>query len=159
MKRIGLVFSKGAFAEMLDSIDRDNKDLQEFTHENEDLGHVRQRRRGRCPHESLQLVRKYARSLYEVLVTGASWSCKCQNIHVVSLQLETRPGKAEIEAGRNTQSPTFRVLLSGPKMASLSEESRTTVPGEWREFDIRPFEVRIVEEKPSDIVNGSAQSR
>ena len=147
---MSLVLSKGVFNDILDAIDRDNKELQELTHENEDLAPRRQRRRTKCPHETLKLIRRYARSLYNVLVTDRSWSCHCKDDHAVSLQLKTRPPKADSKL----EEDPFRIILS--RSTNMSRGSNVKSSGwDWRVLEVTTFEVKQEETDATSVLPAS----
>ena len=166
MKRLDLVFFRGAYNEMQNKIDRANKELLEFTHENKDLEPIRRRRRSRCPQESFRLIMKHATSLYNVFVTGRAWSCRCMKHHTASLRLEPRPRRLEIAGAAMAQQPTFRVRLSTPVIPFQSQNGkRERLCYEWREVEVQPFETESgADEKPRSLEssassNGSKTSR
>ena len=141
MKKIGLIFSKGTFTEMLDNIDSCNRELQELTRQNEELGPVRQRRRMKCPHERLMQTRKYAKSLFNVLVTGTLWACSCRDDHMVNLQLQPRPSRPHVAHENREQSPIFRILLSRSIESSPIQKVKISMP----RWDRKELEVRVSE--------------
>ena len=90
LKRIRVTLSKNVYKEILETIDRANKELREITHQNIYLEPIRRKRRSKRPLAELKLIRKHATSLYQVLVTGKSWNCSCKMLHMASLRLESR---------------------------------------------------------------------
>lgn len=145
MKRIGLVFSRGTITETLNTIEKCNQDLQDLTRLNEELGPVRQRRRSKCPHERLREIRKYARSLFNSLVRGKSWTCSCRNDHTVHLQLQPRPSKPHVRHEDDEKALTFRVLMSRSTTSSCTQKGKLSDPHwDWKEVTIQTLEVDIL---------------
>ncbi|KAL8829825.1 MAG: hypothetical protein Q9170_006005 [Blastenia crenularia] len=131
MKRLKMTFSRSAYKELLDDIRRANQDLREFTHQNIALEPVK-KRRSRRPIADLRLVRKYAVSLYQVLMTDQTWNCTCKMYHLASLRLEARPRL--LENGIDlAQRHAFRILLSVAK-----EVTDTTSAVRWQDIEIFP---------------------
>ena len=143
MKRLSLVFSRGTIAETLDEFDRKDRELQEFTHENKELETVRRKRRSPCPHEKFRLIRNHATSLYNIFVTGSSWSYDCKTRHTASLHLESRSERAGIQNGDDGSVAKFQVLLSVKDVSPHQiGEKMTTMPNwEWRELEVCSFEL------------------
>ncbi|KAL9004774.1 MAG: hypothetical protein Q9188_002409 [Gyalolechia gomerana] len=125
MKKLRLVLSKKIYTELIAQIDKANKDLREFTHQNRFLEPVRRKRRSKRNAEFFKELRRSARSLYNVLIEGAAWSCRCKSQHIASLRLETRH--------RGLPETKFRVLLANGAPQSSDQHAWT-----WREIDIAP---------------------
>lgn len=92
MKRLKLTLSNNLYQKLLDQINRANKDLRDFTHQNIYLEPVRIQRRSKRLVEDLKLIRGHAASLHRALMIGASFKCRCQFLHFAGLRLEARPG-------------------------------------------------------------------
>ena len=133
MKRIKVTLSKNLYKDILDTIDKANKELRDITHQNIYLEPIRQKRRSRRPLYELKLIRRHATSLYQVLVLGKAWKCSCKMLHMASLRLESRPN--ELEATNADILPTvrFRILLS-----TRQEEDSPWVTSQWQEVEIIP---------------------
>lgn len=139
MKRLELVFFQRKYYEMLDTIESLNQDLGDFTHANIDLAPIRRRRRARCPHDSFKLVRQQAKSLYNVLVKGISWSCTCKNNHAVGLRLAPLMVGLDSSTAQTTLESRFRVLVSKPLAGSQCQSfNPEELSCEWRELDVEP---------------------
>ena len=134
MKRIKVTFSKKIYSEILDTIDKANKELREITHQNIWLEPVRQKRRSKRPLAQLKLIRKHASSLYQALITGKAWRCSCTTLHLASLRLESRTDTLKAVNVDTMERMRFRVLLSTRR----EEESRQAVSGRYEEIDIIP---------------------
>lgn len=113
VKRLKLVLSKNIHNDLLAQIDKNNNQLRKYTKETKILETARSRRRSRPPID-FKTIRRHARSLYNVLVTRRSWTCKCWKTHSASLRLEPRPWSETGEKEMTTQPVNlkFRVLLS-----------------------------------------------
>ena len=112
MKRIKITLSKNIYQEILDTIDKANKQLRDITHQNICLEPVRQKRRSKRPLAQLKLIRKHATSLYQVLIAGTAWRCSCRILHLASLRLESRTDTFEAVDMDNVQKMRFRILFS-----------------------------------------------
>ena len=111
IKRIKVTLSKNIYREMLDTIDKANKQLRDITHQNVYLESFRQKRRSNRRLPQLKLVRKHAMSLSQFLIPGKAWRCTCEMVHMASLRLECH-AKA-LEADGDTEAKvSFRALLS-----------------------------------------------
>ena len=165
MKRLGLVFSRGSINEMLDSLDRENKELQEFTHENKDLEKIRRRRRSPCPNDEFKLTRMHAAFMYKTFVEGRYWNCLCRPRHTVSLCLKMR---RDTSADKEYHHPVtaLQILLSeregGPEGNRLKIDS---LLWRWREVEVRSFksstssEASVALSEPPTPVNESGLSK
>ena len=94
MRRIKVTLLKDVYKDLLDDIDKINKDIRDITNQNICQGLIRRQRHSKRPIVELKLIRKHATSLYEVLITGSGWQCRCKNGHIASLRLEPRPSNA-----------------------------------------------------------------
>ena len=133
MKRIKVTLSKNIYREILDTIDKANKELRDITHRNIHLEPVRQKRRSKRPLAQLKLIRKHATSLYHVLITGKSWRCSCNIFHLASLRLEPRTDTFEAVNVDTVQKMRFRILLS-----TRQEENPHAVFRWYEEIEIIP---------------------
>ena len=133
MKRIKVTLSKNVYREILDTIVKANRDLRDITHQNIYLEPVRQKRRSKRPLARLKLIKKHATSLYQALITGKSWRCSCEILHLASLRLEPRTDTFEVVNVDTVQRPRFRILLS-----TRQEESRQAVSRWYEEVEIIP---------------------
>ncbi|KAL8939216.1 MAG: hypothetical protein Q9211_002839 [Gyalolechia sp. 1 TL-2023] len=130
IERLRLVLSKKAYTELVSQIDKANKDLREFTHQNRFLEQVRRKRQSKRNAEYFKELRRSARSLYNVLIEGTGWSCRCKSQHIASLRLETRH--------RGHPDTKFRVLLANEAPQSAYSNSSNQHTWTWREIDIAP---------------------
>lgn len=103
MKRLDFVLFRGAYSEMMTAIDGANKELREFVHESKDLEPIRRKRRSGRTQENFKLIRKQAKSLYNVVVKGKSWTCRCKTDHTASLLLQPRPRSLVLSDVATTQ--------------------------------------------------------
>ena len=133
MKRIKVTLSKNVYKEILDTIEKANRDLRDITHQNIYLEPVRQKRRSKRPLAHLKLIKKHATSLYQALITGKSWRCSCKMLHLASLRLEPRTDNFEVVNVDTVQRLRFRILLS-----TRREESRQAVSRWYEEVEIIP---------------------
>lgn len=85
MKRIKLTLSKSVYKELLDEIWQANRELREVTHQNIAREIRKGKRRSKRPLAQLRLIRKYAVSLYQLLMTEKTWKCTCGVYHMASL--------------------------------------------------------------------------
>ena len=134
MKRIQVTLSKKIYGEILDTIDKANKQLRDITHQNLYLEPSRQKRRSGRRLAQLKLIRKHAASLHQVLITGKAWRCSCRILHLASLRLESRTDTFEAVSVDTVQEMRFRILLS----TRQEEESRQAVSWRYEEVDIIP---------------------
>ena len=84
------MLSDDMYRERLDSIDRANAFLQQCTNQSLLLEPSRSQRRIKQNKTDFKSIRKHATSLYNVIVKGNCWKCKCKDHHVASLRLEVR---------------------------------------------------------------------
>ena len=131
-----MVLSRGIYAEMLDKIDKANKDLREYTHQNIRLEPTRRRRRAKRLLADFKLIRRYATSLYKVIVAGQSWTCGCKSHHTASLRLEPRPRRLNDCCEGDISKVKFRILLSKSKPGD-----EPYIYSEWRELEVEPVEI------------------
>lgn len=90
LKRLKLTLSKNVYIEYLRQIDKANKDLRDFTHQNIYLEAVRVQRRSRCLINDWKVINAHAASLYRAMVLGTSLICRCGKLHLASLRLDAR---------------------------------------------------------------------
>ena len=133
MKRIKVTLSRNIYKEILDTIEKANKDLRDITHQNIYLEPVRRRRQSKRPLTELKLVRKHATSLYQALVTGRAWKCRCDLLHMASLRLESRPDVCEATQENTVAKLRFRILLS-----KAPEQDSSCDTSQWHEIEIIP---------------------
>lgn len=135
LKRLKIVLSKSVYADLLAKIERANRDLREFTHQNRYLEAVRQKRRARGQSGAdFKNIRKHAQSLHRVVIAGKSWKCGCR--HQVHIRLEPRPWGV---MGNDSSQLTFRILFSRNDTPRGACENLTT-PWRLQEVDIEPKE-------------------
>ena len=91
MTKLKLVISRGSYNKLLETMDKANKDLREFTHQNIHLETQRRKRGFKRLPTDYKDIRRRADSLYDAVVAGRSWNCLCKKYHVASLRLEPRP--------------------------------------------------------------------
>ena len=135
IKRIKVVLSKNIYTELLAQIDKANKELREITHQNRYLESVRQKRRSQRSMVDFKRVRRHAESLYNVIVTGRSWRCRCREDHVANLRLEARPLEHINDNVASNPKLRFRILLSKPKSPAKPE-----ILCRWHELEVEPLE-------------------
>ena len=131
IKRLKITLSKKVYANLLEQINKANKDLREVTHQNRFLEPIRHKRRSKRNAAYFKEIRKNARSLYNVIVKGAAWNCRCKDHHFANLRLEMRH--------RDLLETKFRVLLtSGMNQPTSSLTSGRNI---WtkRELDVEPL--------------------
>ncbi|KAL8752171.1 MAG: hypothetical protein Q9184_005820 [Pyrenodesmia sp. 2 TL-2023] len=133
IQRMKVTFSKSVYKELLDDIYRANKDLREFTHQNISLEPVKRKRRSKRPIAELQLIRQYAASLYQVLMTDKWWKCDCKMYHMASLRLEARPQTIGGIAPKQLGEHSFHLLMS----VTGATSGTSTMP-EWKEIEVLP---------------------
>ena len=134
MQRLKLTFSKSVYKELLDEIEKNNKNLRDITHQNISLEPTKRQRRSRRPIAELKLIRQQAASLYRVFMSENTWKCDCKAHHMASLRLEARPRKVEEVKADAPQQHTFRVLLSVTDRASGG-----VATSRWEELEVIPF--------------------
>ena len=131
MKKLKLTFSKNEYKELLDKIDRANRDLREDTHQKFTLALKKRIRRSGRLIAQLKLIRKHAASLYQLLMNDKTWkSCTCKMHHLASLRLEARPHSIEDVRADILQKHAFRILLS------VTDEHDGTA--QWKDIEIIP---------------------
>ncbi|KAL9630632.1 MAG: hypothetical protein Q9204_004618 [Flavoplaca sp. TL-2023a] len=133
MERIKITLRKKIYKELLDDIDRANKDLYKFTQQGISLEPIQRKRRSKRSVAELKLIRKHAASLYQVLMNDKAWRCSCKTHHVVSLCLEVRP---QISNDVKTSTPrdyAFRVMIT---VSDPTDASGVTT--RWEEIDVIP---------------------
>ena len=137
LKRLKLALSKNIYADLLSDIKEANHELKEFAKDSQILESSRYKRRLKRQRVDFKHIRRQARSLYNVMVTGRSWRCGCRKYHVASLRLEPRPwednvGKDNVAGAACLK---FRVLLS-----KSCPNDGPDVTWKWREIEIEPVE-------------------
>ena len=152
MKRLDLVLFQKKYHEMLDMIEKSNQDLGDFTRASKDLETIRRRRRTKCPHESFKSIRQQAKSLYNALIEGKSWSCMCKNNHAVGLRLEPLMVGMENSTAQTALQSRFRILVSRPLARPQSQSfDPEELPCEWRELDVEPQRAEPQKKEPQKI--------
>lgn len=136
-RRLKLALSRNVYADLISEIKEANNELKEFTKDSHILESNRKKRRSKRQSVDFKLIRRQARSLYNVMVTGRSWRCECWNYHVASLRLEPRPWE-ENNGKDDTAGPPrlkFRVLLSSSYPEAGNEDTK-----KWKELEVEPAE-------------------
>ena len=122
MKRLKIVLSKDSYSEKMDEIDKLNMFLRQCTVQNLHLEPSRSRLRARRVSKDIGIIKKHATSLFNAMIKGKCWKCRCRDFHVASLRLETRPRPVEKSISR------FRIRL----MLSRNQSERDThVCSKW----------------------------
>ena len=134
MMRIKATLSKNVYKELLNDIDKTNKDIREITHQNVYLEPLRKRRQSRRPIADLKLIRKHAASLYQVFVTGKAWKCGGKSHHLASLRLDPRSQTLEGTIKASASAYRFRILLS----TSDHGQSLPKIQSQWHEIEVAP---------------------
>ncbi|KAI4256754.1 MAG: hypothetical protein L6R42_006039, partial [Xanthoria sp. 1 TBL-2021] len=133
MERIKVTLRKRVYKDLLDEIDRANKDLREFTQQGISLEPMRRKRRSKRPIAELKLIRKHATSLYQVLMSNKAWRCSCKTHHMASLRLEARPQTSEEVKMSTPPDCVFRVMIT------VADEADTSgVTTRWEEIEVVP---------------------
>ena len=122
------------YKEKLDSIDRANAFLQQCTNQSILLEPSRSKRCFRHTKADFKSIRKHATSLYNVIVKGNYWKCKCKDHHVASLRLEVRPRTIKDSTARFR----FRLLLCN----SITERDAQNM-FDWRGIAVEPESVTL----------------
>ena len=152
--RIKATLSKNVYKELLNDIDKTNKDIREITHQNVYLEPLRKKRQSRRPIADLKLIRKHAASLYQVFVTGKAWKCGCKSHHLASLRLDPRSQTLEGTVKASASAYRFRILLS----TSENGQSPPKIQSQWHEIEVAPsFGDNQVMNKTIDIVSNVPQ--
>ena len=136
MERLDFVLFKGPYNEMLRTIERENQTLFYLTQVKKVLEPIRRKRRSKAPQEHFKLIQRYARSLFDTIIMGKSWSCHCKQHHTASLRLEPRPIRHETYDETTARQAIFHVLLS---KTQIRESAHSTC--EWREIEVETKEV------------------
>ena len=129
-----VVLAEDMYKEKLDSIDRANAFLQQCTNQSLLLEPSRSKRRFRHTKADFKSIRKYATSLYNVIVKGNYWKCKCKDHHVASLRLEVRPCASKDSTARFR----FRLLLCN----SITEGDAHNML-DWRGIAVEPVPMTL----------------
>ena len=137
MKRIKITLSKDSCAEKLDAIDRSNFFLRQCISQNLRLEPSRRKFRAEKISRDLQIIKKHATSLFNAMVKGECWKCRCKDFHVASLRLETRHRPIERSRARFR----VRILLSKNQL-----ERDQLVCSEWRELEVESHELIITQQ-------------
>lgn len=138
MKRFKLAFSERVYKHLLDDIDRANKDLRDFTHENISMEPGRKRRSKR-PIKELKLIREHARSLYRVLMSEKTWKCECKRHHRASLRLEARPPVTATATTLASRKTVFRVWVN-----VANKPGHSIAKADWKELEIETSQEDLV---------------
>ncbi|KAL8944441.1 MAG: hypothetical protein Q9211_000583 [Gyalolechia sp. 1 TL-2023] len=133
MEKIKMTLQKRIYKDLLDDIDRANKDLQEYTQQGIALEPMKRKRRSKRPIAELKLIRKHAASLYQVLMNEKAWKCSCKTHHMASLRLEARPQTCDGIRTRTPSDHVFRVLITVSDPADTSG-----VATRWEEIEVIP---------------------
>ena len=133
MNRLKVTLSRNVYQGYIDAIDKANKDLRDITRQNVYLEPLRRSRKKRQPSVDIKLIRRHAASLYQLLITGAAWSCHCRKHHLASLRLEPRSSTIAKDGSTGDSRYNFRVMLS---MSQQSLSMGTTA--DWQEIEIKP---------------------
>ena len=134
MKRLKMTLSKNSYQELINAIEKANKDLRDITRQNIYLEPTRRSRKMKRPTADIKAIRRHAASLYQVLIAGDCWKCQCSDYHVASLRLELRPqitGNYQTDTDSKFQ---FRVLLA------RSRDGFAFAPtNDWQEIEVKPL--------------------
>ena len=125
LKRLQITFFKTLYEELLADIDKANKDLRDFTHQNINLEPIRVKRQSKRQALNLRMTRNRARSLHNVIITDSVWKCRCQTCHVISLRRER-----------------FRMLVS----KEITHQDKS-IKEAWQEFEW----LSIIEDKSPSV--------
>ena len=120
--------------EILQNIDKANKELRDITHQNMYLEPIRQGRRSKRRLAQLKLIRKHATSLYQVLITGKAWRCSCRILHMASLRLESRSDAFDATSVDTMEKVKFRILF----FTRQGAENPQAMSRLWEEVEIVP---------------------
>ncbi|KAL8768275.1 MAG: hypothetical protein Q9209_005414 [Squamulea sp. 1 TL-2023] len=107
LRRIKLALSTRTYREILSGIDKANQQLRECTHHSRLLEHSRNKRQSSTISNRINLIQHGMRNLFEVLVCGDIWTCKCREQHSVNLRLE--PQVWQIYRSKPALEPNFEV--------------------------------------------------
>ena len=129
-----IVLSEEMYKGKLDSIDRANAFLQQCTDQSLRLEPSRSKRHFRHIKADFKRIRKHATSLYNVMVKGNYWKCKCKEHHVASLRLEVRPCTIR----DSTSGFRFRLLFGN----SITERDAHNML-DWRGIAVEPMPVTV----------------
>ncbi|KAL8656991.1 MAG: hypothetical protein Q9226_002362 [Calogaya cf. arnoldii] len=146
MEKIKMTLRKRIYKELLDDIDRANKDLQEHTQQGIALEPMKRKRRSKWPITELKLIRKHAASLYQVLMNENVWKCSCKTHHMASLRLEARPQTSEEVRTSRPPDYVFRVMIT------VSDHADTSgVAMRWEEIEVIPsVGIQVLNVVPDD---------
>lgn len=134
IKRLRLTLSKNICMEILAKIDKANKDLRDFTHQNVHLESSRKQRQSQHLLDELKLIRTHALSLYRGLVVGYAWSCRCKGYHSAQMTLEKRPEGIYYEPrGNEMPQYRFRIVIS-----TAAESGETDLVSKWQTMEFIP---------------------
>ncbi|KAG6986644.1 hypothetical protein G7Y79_00075g099160 [Physcia stellaris] len=134
MKRLKMTLSKNAYQELINAIEKANKDLRDITRQNIYLEPTRRSRKMKRPTADIKAIRRHAASLYQVLIAGDCWKCQCSDYHVASLRLELRPQIAENSQTDADSKFLFRVLL-----ARSRDGVAFALTNDWQEIEVKPL--------------------
>ena len=127
------MLSEDMYKEKLDSIDRANAFLQQCTNQSILLEPSRSKRRFGHTNTDFKSIRKYATSLYKVVVKGNAWKCKCKDHHIASLRLEVRPSTIKDSSARCR----FQLLLC----KNIEKDAQNVL--DWRSVAVEPEPVTL----------------
>lgn len=131
------MLKKKVYTDLLSEVEKANYRLTQFTKDSHILESNRNKRLSKSQLIDFKLIRRHARSLYNVVVMGRSWRCRCRKYHVASLRLEPRPWEEDKGKGDAAGMPRlkFKVLLS-----KSCPNDGLEVPWKWKELEIEPVE-------------------
>ena len=129
-----MTLSKNAYQELINTIEKANKDLRDITRQNIYLEPTRRSRKMKRPTADIKAIRRHAASLYQVFVAGDCWKCQCREYHVASLRLELRPQIAENPQTDADSKFLFRVLL-----ARSQDGLALALTNDWQEIEVKPL--------------------
>ena len=137
VKRFKLVLPKRIYSEWLSQIEKANRQLNQYTEGSFVLQSSRDKRHAHRHSVDFKLIRRHAKSLYNVIVTNKSWKCRCWKDHMASLRLEPRPWEDEGEKEKTNEFPDlkFRVLLS-----TEQEDDKLGITWNGQEIEVEPVE-------------------
>ena len=138
MTKLKLVISRGSYNKLLETMDKANKDLREFTHQNIHLETQRRKRGFKRLPTDYKDIRRRADSLYDAVVAGRSWNCLCKKYHVASLRLEPRPNWFDNRHATAAPRLKFGVLLF---KSHTRGEGRLS--SEWRKIEVESIEIDV----------------
>ena len=134
VKRLRLTLKRNICKEAIVTINKSNKDLRDFTHQNIYLEPVRRKRRSQRVLDEVRLIRAHATSLYKGFIAGEGWQCQCQKSHMVALELRKKPRTIYYEP-RNGKLDQYECEIFMTTASSANDRQ----PGpEWRNIKLVP---------------------